>query len=214
MEFISVVIDFILHIDVHLNELVAHYGVWVYLVLFLIVFCETGLVVIPFLPGDSLLFMAGAISALPGNAMNIHVVVSLLVLAAIAGDALNYLIGRVSGEKLFSRADSKVFRRSYLYKTEAFFEKHGGKTIIIARFIPIIRTFAPFVAGMGHMPYRKFTLFNIVGALIWVISLSWAGYVFGNLPFIRENISVLILLILLLSVLPAVMGLIRQKLKK
>lgn len=214
MEVITIILDFILHIDVHLNELVAHYGAWVYLVLFLIVFCETGLVVIPFLPGDSLLFMAGAISALPGNAMNIHILIALLVIAAIAGDTLNYLIGRISGEKLFSRPDSKIFRRSYLHKTEAFFEHHGGKTIIIARFVPIIRTFAPFVAGMGHMPYRKFTLFNVTGALIWVVTLSWAGHLFGNLPFIRHNISLLVILILLLSILPAVIGFIRQRNKK
>lgn len=214
MEVISVIIDFILHIDVHLNELVTHYGGWVYLVLFFIIFCETGLVVIPFLPGDSLLFMAGAISALPGNPMNIHVLTSVLVVAAIAGDTLNYFIGRISGKKLFSRSCSKIFRRSYLHKTEDFFEHHGGKTIIVARFVPIIRTFAPFVAGMGHMPYRKFTVFNIAGAFIWVITLSWAGYLFGNLPFIRHHISELIILILLLSILPAVIGLIRQRIKK
>lgn len=149
MEFIRFVIDFILNIDVHLAELVAQYGIWVYAILFLILFCETGLVVTPFLPGDSLLFVAGALASLPSNDLNVHTMVTLMVIAAILGDAINYTIGRIFGEKLFSNPDSKIFRRSYLDKTHQFYEKHGGKAIILARFVPIIRTFAPFVAGMG-----------------------------------------------------------------
>ncbi|HBQ79767.1 MAG TPA: DedA family protein, partial [Erwinia persicina] len=147
MELIRFVVDFILHIDVHLAELVAQYGIWVYAILFLILFCETGLVVTPFLPGDSLLFVAGALAALPGNDLNVHTMVALMVVAAILGDAVNYTIGRLFGDKLFSNPDSKIFRRSYLDKTHAFYARHGGKTIILARFVPIVRTFAPFVAG-------------------------------------------------------------------
>ncbi|MDU5688609.1 MAG: DedA family protein, partial [Kluyvera cryocrescens] len=168
MDLIRFLIDFILHIDVHLAELVAQYGVWVYAILFLILFCETGLVVTPFLPGDSLLFVAGALSALPTNDLNVHLMVLLMVIAAIAGDAVNYTIGRLFGEKLFSNPNSKIFRRSYLDKTHAFYDKHGGKTIILARFVPIVRTFAPFVAGMGHMSYRHFAFYNVTGALLWV----------------------------------------------
>lgn len=149
MEYIQWIIDFILHIDVHLAELVAQYGVWVYAILFLILFCETGLVVTPFLPGDSLLFVAGALAALPTNDLNVHTMVALMIAAAIIGDAVNYTIGRLFGAKLFSNPNSKIFRRSYLDKTHAFYDKHGGKTIILARFVPIVRTFAPFVAGMG-----------------------------------------------------------------
>ncbi|STT15520.1 DedA protein [Klebsiella pneumoniae] len=152
MDLIHFLIDFILHIDVHLAELVAQYGVWVYAILFLILFCETGLVVTPFLPGDSLLFVAGALSALPTNDLNVHLMVLLMVIAAIVGDAVNYTIGRLFGEKLFSNPNSKIFRRSYLDKTHSFYERHGGKTIILARFVPIVRTFAPFVAGMGICP--------------------------------------------------------------
>ncbi|VTN55397.1 DedA protein [Klebsiella pneumoniae] len=152
MDLIHFLIDFILHIDVHLAELVAQYGVWVYAILFLILFCETGLVVTPFLPGDSLLFVAGALSALPTNDLNVHLMVLLMVIAAIVGDAVNYTIGRLFGEKLFSNPNSKIFRRSYLDKTHSFYERHGGKTIILARFVPIVRTFAPFVAEWGICP--------------------------------------------------------------
>jgi len=161
MDLIHFLIDFILHIDVHLAELVAEYGIWVYAILFLILFCETGLVVTPFLPGDSLLFVAGALSALPTNDLNVHLMVLLMVIAAIVGDALNYTIGRLFGEKLFSNPNSKIFRRSYLDKTHSFYERHGGKTIILARFVPIVRTFAPFVAGMGHMSFRHFAMYNV-----------------------------------------------------
>jgi len=185
MDFIHLVIDFILHIDVHLAELVAQYGMWVYGILFLILFCETGLVVTPFLPGDSLLFVAGALAALPGNDLNVHLMVFLMIVAAIVGDAVNYTIGRVFGERLFSNPNSKIFRRSYLDQTHKFYEKHGGKTIILARFVPIVRTFAPFVAGMGRMSYRHFAVYNVIGALVWVLLFTYAGYLFGNVPVVQ-----------------------------
>ena len=203
MDLIHFLIDFILHIDVHLAELVAEYGIWVYAILFLILFCETGLVVTPFLPGDSLLFVAGALSALPTNDLNVHLMVLLMVIAAIVGDALNYTIGRLFGEKLFSNPNSKIFRR--------FYERHGGKTIILARFVPIVRTFAPFVAGMGHMSYRHFAMYNVVGALLWVLLFTYAGYLFGDLPIVQENLKLLIVAIIVLSVLPGVIEVIRHK---
>jgi len=211
MEFIHFLIDFILHIDVHLAELVAQYGVWIYAILFLILFCETGLVVTPFLPGDSLLFVAGALAALPGNDLNVHLMVTLLVIAAILGDAVNYTIGRLFGEKLFSNPNSKIFRRSYLDKTHAFYDRHGGKTIILARFVPIVRTFAPFVAGMGHMSYRHFALFNVTGALLWVLLFSYAGYLFGDLPVVQENLKLLIVGIIVVSILPGVIEVWRHR---
>lgn len=178
VDLIKFIIDFILHIDAHLAELVAQYGTWVYAILFLIVFCETGLVVTPFLPGDSLLFVAGALASLETNDVNVHIIVLLLLCAAILGDAVNYSIGRLFGEKLFSKPDSKIFRREYLDKTHAFYEKHGGKAIILARFVPIIRTFAPFVAGMGKMSYRHFAFYNVTGAIVWVLLFTYAGYFF------------------------------------
>ncbi|ADD77836.1 membrane-associated protein [Pantoea sp. PA1] len=211
MEFIHFVVDFILHIDVHLAELVAQYGIWIYAILFLILFCETGLVVTPFLPGDSLLFVAGALAALPGNDLNVHLMVALLVIAAILGDAVNYTIGKLFGERLFSNPNSKIFRRSYLDKTHAFYARHGGKTIILARFVPIVRTFAPFVAGMGHMSYRHFALFNVAGALAWVLLFSYAGYLFGDLPVVQENLKLLILGIIVVSILPGVIEIWRHR---
>lgn len=211
MELIRFLIDFILHIDVHLATLVAQYGVWIYAILFLILFCETGLVVTPFLPGDSLLFVAGALSALPGNDMNVHVMVVLMVLAAIIGDAVNYTIGRLFGDRLFSNPNSKIFRRSYLNETHRFYEKHGGKTIILARFVPIVRTFAPFVAGMGHMSYRHFAAFNVIGALLWVLLFTYAGYLFGDLPVVQENLKLLIVAIIVVSILPGVVEIIRHR---
>ncbi|KPD03101.1 DedA family protein [Moellerella wisconsensis] len=211
MEFITFIIDFILHIDVHLAELVAEYGTWVYGILFLILFCETGLVVTPFLPGDSLLFVAGAISALASNDLNIHLMVVLMIMAAIIGDALNYTIGRIFGEKLFSNPESKIFRRSYLDKTHTFYEKHGGKAIILARFVPIVRTFAPFVAGMGKMSYRHFAFYNVTGALLWVISFTYAGYLFGDLPVVQQNLKLLIVGIIFVSILPGVIEIIRHR---
>ncbi len=209
MEFIQLVIDFILHIDRHLAELTAAYGPWIYGILFLIIFCETGLVVTPFLPGDSLLFVAGAIAT--QDAMNVHLMVVLLIIAAILGDAVNYSIGRFFGAKLFANPDSKIFRRRYLEVTEAFYDKHGGKTIILARFVPIVRTFAPFVAGMGHMPYRRFAAYNVIGAVVWVTLFSYAGYFFGNLPVVQSNLHYLIVAIIFVSILPGVIEVIRHR---
>ena len=211
MDIIKFIIDFILHIDVHLAELVALYGMWVYAILFLILFCETGLVVTPFLPGDSLLFVAGALAALPTNDLNVHTMVALMAVAAIIGDAVNYTIGRLFGEKLFSNPNSKIFRRSYLDKTHQFYEKHGGKTIILARFVPIVRTFAPFVAGMGHMSYRHFAAYNVIGALVWVLLFTYAGYLFGDLPVVQENLKLLIVGIIIVSILPGVIEIWRHK---
>lgn len=209
MEFIQLVIDFILHIDRHLAELTAAYGPWIYGILFLIIFCETGLVVTPFLPGDSLLFVAGAIAT--QDAMNVHLMVVLLIIAAILGDAVNYSIGRFFGAKLFANPDSKIFRRRYLELTEAFYAKHGGKTIILARFVPIVRTFAPFVAGMGHMSYRRFAAYNVIGAIVWVTLFSYAGYFFGNLPVVQSNLHYLIVAIIFVSILPGLIEIIRHR---
>ena len=209
MEFFSFIIDFILHIDQHLTELAAQYGVWIYGILFLIIFCETGLVVMPLLPGDSLLFAAGSIAAI--GEMNIHLMVVLLIIAAILGDAVNFMIGKFFGEKLFANPNSKIFKQSHLQKTQQFYAKHGGKTIILARFIPIVRTFAPFVAGMGHMTYHHFLAYNVIGGVLWVTIFSYLGYFFGNLPIVKDNLSLVLVAIIVLSVLPAIIEIIRHK---
>ncbi len=213
MEFIQYIIDFVLHIDVHLAELIAEYGTWIYAILFLIIFCETGLVVTPFLPGDSLLFVAGALASIGSNNINVHLMVLLLIAAAILGDAVNYVIGRFFGEKLFSNPNSKIFKQSYLDKTHAFYEKHGGKTIILARFVPIVRTFAPFVAGMGHMSYKHFASFNVIGGIAWVCIFMYAGFFFGELEFVKKNLSLLIIAIIFVSILPAIFEIWRNKRK-
>jgi len=200
MDLILFAIDFILHVDVHLKELFENYGVWVYAILFLIIFCETGLVVTPFLPGDSLLFAAGALTV--GSVLDVHTLAAVLIIAAVLGNVVNYTIGHFFGEQLFRNPDSKIFRRDYLVKTHAFYAKHGGKTIIIARFMPIIRTFAPFVAGMAAMRYPRFLSFNVLGAALWVGPLVMAGYWFGNLPLIKNNLTLVIFGIILLSLLP------------
>ena len=206
---ISTIIDFILHIDQHLAALSAEYGVWIYAILFLIIFCETGLVVTPFLPGDSLLFAAGGIAAL--GEMNIPLMVALLLVAAILGDAVNFAIGKYFGARLFANPDSKIFRRAYLDKTHAFYEKHGGKTIIIARFVPIVRTFAPFVAGMGNMHYGRFIRYNIIGAILWVVLFSYAGYFFANIPLVKNNLALVLAAIIVISVLPGVIEVVRAR---
>ncbi|MCD1124499.1 DedA family protein [Jinshanibacter sp. LJY008] len=211
MDYITYIIDFILHIDVHLAQIFENYGMWVYGILFLILFCETGLVVTPFLPGDSLLFVAGALSALPGNDINVHAMVALMITAAILGDAVNYTIGKLFGEQLFRNPDSKIFRRSYLVKTHEFYERHGGKTIILARFVPIVRTFAPFVAGMGHMSYRHFAAYNVIGALLWVVLFTYAGYIFGDLKIVQDNLKLLIVAIIIISIMPGVIEVIRHR---
>ena len=205
------ILDFILHIDKHLVALTAQYGLWVYAILFLIIFCETGLVVTPFLPGDSLLFASGAVVASSQGSLHIHIIVLILLTAAIVGDAVNFMIGKYFGEKLFSNPNSKIFKQEYLSKTHAFYEKYGGKTIILARFVPIVRTFAPFVAGMGNMHYGRFLRYNIIGALAWVLSLTYLGYIFGNLPFVKDNFGKIVIGIIVVSVLPMIVEFVRTK---
>jgi len=202
-------INFILHIDRHLSELSARYGAWIYAILFAIIFCETGLVITPFLPGDSLLFAAGSIAAL--GSMNIHTMVLLLIIAAIIGDAVNFAVGKYLGERLFANPDSRIFRRSHLQRTESFYAKHGGKTIILARFVPIVRTFAPFVAGMGHMRYGRFFRFNVIGGIAWVALFSYAGFWFGQQPVVKENLTLILLAIIVISILPAIIEIIRAR---
>lgn len=208
MEAITFLLDFILHIDVHLAQLVAQYGVWIYAILFLIIFCETGLVVTPFLPGDSLLFVAGALAAM--GKMDVHMLVLLLAVAGILGNTLNYTVGRYLGAHLLQRFP-RLIKAEYLAKTHAFYERHGGKTIIFTRFLPIIRTFAPFVAGIGSMGYRQFTVYNVAGAVLWVAGFTYAGYFFGNLPFIRKNLEYLIFGIIVVSFLPAIIEVLRHQ---
>ena len=202
-------INFILHIDRHLSKLSAQYGAWIYAILFAIIFCETGLVITPFLPGDSLLFAAGSIAAL--GSMNIHTMVLLLIIAAIIGDAVNFAVGKYLGERLFANPDSRIFRRSHLQRTESFYAKHGGKTIILARFVPIVRTFAPFVAGMGHMRYGRFFRFNIIGGIAWVALFSYAGFWFGQRQIVKENLTLILLAIIMISILPAIIEIIRAR---
>ena len=214
MDILHFFVDFVLHIDVHLAELVQNYGVWIYGILFVIIFCETGLVVTPFLPGDSLLFVAGTLAALGENHINVHLMVLLLIAAAVLGDASNYFIGKFFGEKLFSNPDSKIFKQAYLDKTHQFYEKHGGKTIIIARFVPIVRTFAPFVAGMGKMTYAHFFSFNVIGGALWVPLFMYAGYFVGENEFVKRNLSLLIIVIIFVSLLPGIFEIVRQKSKK
>lgn len=202
MDLFSGFFDLILHLDQHLRDLAQNYGTWIYAFLFVIVFLETGVVVTPFLPGDSLLFVAGTIAA--AGELNVHGLVFLLITAAIAGDSLNYSIGRYLGPRVFRFDDSRFFKRAYLDRTHAFFERHGGKAIIIARFVPIIRTYAPFVAGIGVMSYRRFLMFNVTGAVLWVALLTYAGFFFGNLPLVRSNLTAVILGIIVLSVTPVI----------
>jgi len=214
MEYVHFLIDFILHIDVHLTELVANYGVWVYAILFLIVFCETGLVVTPFLPGDSMLFVAGTLAASSSTGdFNIIVLNITLIIAAILGDATNYTIGRFFGEKLFSNPNSKIFKQSYLEKTHHFYEKHGGKTIILARFVPIVRTFAPFVAGMGRMGYKHFAAFNVIGGVAWVMIFTLLGYFVGTIPWVQKNLKLLMVVIIIVSILPGIIEVMRERAK-
>lgn len=200
MEILLSGLDLVVHLDRHLTDLIQQYGAGVYLLLFAIIFCETGLVITPFLPGDSLLFVAGALAAT--GTFNVHLLAVLLVAAAVSGNTVNYAVGRFLGPKVFHWEQSRLFNRKALDRTHAFYEKHGGKTIVITRFMPILRTFAPFVAGIAGMAYMRFTAFNIAGALAWVLSLLYAGYWFGNVPFIRQNLSWAILGIIVLSLAP------------
>ena len=210
MEFL---LDFILHIDQHMIEIVQEYHTWAYAILFLIIFCETGLVVTPFLPGDSLLFVAGAITALPGMPLEINLLALILFAAAVLVDSCNYMIVHFFGRKLFNNPNSKIFKKSHLDKTHEFYKKYGGKTIIIARFVPIVRTFAPFVAGMGKMHYYYFMIYNLIGGAFWVLLFCYTGYFFGDLPFVQQNLKILIIAIIFISILPAVIEVVRAKLK-
>lgn len=212
MEFLSNLVEFALHIDLHLIDLCSAYGTWVYAILWVIVFCETGLVVTPFLPGDSLLFAVGSIAAI--GALRVEIAIPLLVAAALAGDNVNYWIGHSIGPKVFHGESSRFLNKEYLGRTHHFYENHGRKTVVIARFLPIIRTFAPFVAGVGRMKYRTFLLFSILGALLWVCSFVLAGYFFGNIPVVRSNFTIVILVIIVISVLPAVIEFIRIRFRK
>lgn len=213
MEYLQFIIDFALHIDTQLPLLVEQYGLLIYAILFILIFCETGLVITPFLPGDSLLFVAGTLASISTNNMNVHLLVLMLIAAAVLGDASNYIIGRFFGAKLFSNPNSRIFKQKYLDQTHAFYEKHGGKTIILARFVPIVRTFAPFVAGMGRMSYRHFAHYNIVGGVIWVALITYIGYFLGSLDIVQHNLKFLIVAIVVVSVLPAIIEIWKNKRK-
>ncbi|RLD00683.1 MAG: DedA family protein [Chloroflexi bacterium] len=202
MEVIKFLIDFILHMDVHLNVIISNYGTWTYGILFFVIFIETGLVVTPFLPGDSLLFAAGTFAAL--GSLNPFYLFGLLALAAVLGDTVNYSIGAFIGERAFS-GDIKFLKKEHLDRTQEFYEKHGGKTIILARFIPIIRTFAPFVAGVGTMKYSRFIAYNVVGGIAWVAIFTFMGYFFGNIPFVKKNFELVIFAIIFISFIPPVL---------
>ncbi len=199
MEFLTQIIDIFLHLDHYLSDITSQYGAWTYGILFVVIFIETGLVIMPFLPGDSLLFAAGAIAAIPGSGINILPLMGLLMVAAVLGDTVNYWIGHSLGEKAY---ESKWLKKEYVDKTHAFFEKHGGKTIFLARFVPIVRTFAPFVAGVGKMDYQYFFSYNVFGGITWVATFSLAGYFFGNIEFVRENFSMVIIAIIVISLVP------------
>jgi membrane-associated protein len=212
MEFIKQVIDIVLHLDTHLGHLIQHYHGWIYAILFTIIFCETGLVVTPFLPGDSLLFAAGAFAA--AGSLKLAWLLLLLAGAAILGDTANYWIGHYVGPKVFHKEKTRFFKKQYLERTHAFYEKYGGQTIIIARFVPIIRTFAPFVAGIGRMTYLRFISFNVIGGLAWVALFVLAGYFFGNIPFVKKNFSLVIIAIILISLMPGMVEYFRHRKKK
>ena len=201
-------VDVVLHLDRYLQAIIQDYGVWTYLILFLIVFCETGLVVTPFLPGDSLLFAVGTFAAI--GALDLGLCLGLLLVAAVAGDAVNYAIGARVGPAIFRRDDVRFLNRKHLKRTHEFYERHGPLTIVIARFVPIVRTFAPFVAGVGRMTYGRFAVYNVSGAALWIVGLVLAGFAFGNIPVVRRNFSVVVLAIIALSILPAVVEAWRQ----
>lgn len=212
MEFLKSVLDFALHLDKHMSALIQQFGAWTYAILFVVIFIETGLVVMPFLPGDSLLFAAGTFAAL--GAFDLGWLLLVLAAAAVIGDTVNYWIGHFVGPKVFTREKSRFFKKEYLDRTHAFYEKHGGKTIIIARFVPIIRTFAPFVAGIGRMSYGRFIAFNVIGGVGWVVLLVGAGYFFGNIPFVKANFSLAILAIILVSTAPIAVEYVRHRKSK
>ncbi|MGZ5478552.1 MAG: DedA family protein [Candidatus Aminicenantales bacterium] len=212
MELLKKILDIALHIDKYLSAIILQYGIWTYAILFVVIFIETGFVVMPFLPGDSLLFAAGTFAAL--KALKIGWLLLILSVAAILGDTVNYWVGRRLGPKVFSREDARFFKKEYLDRTHAFYEKHGGKTIIIARFVPIIRSFAPFVAGVGRMSYGRFLFFNVIGGVGWVLLLTGAGYFFGTLPVVKNNYSIAVLVIIAISTVPIGVEYFRNRRKK
>lgn len=211
MELISYFVDVILHLDRHLIMLANEYGLWIYAILFLIIFCETGLVITPFLPGDSLLFVAGTLAG--AGVLDPFALIIGLTIAAILGDTLNYWIGHRVGPRVFT-SESGYFKREHLLRTQSFYEKYGGKTIIIARFIPIVRTFAPFVAGVGAMAYKRFIAYNVIGGIVWVVLFISAGYFFGDLPWVKKNLTAIIFAIIILSIMPGVIEYIRHRLAR
>ncbi len=211
-ELLSWAIDIILHLDKHLDMIIRAYGIWVYLLLFLIIFCETGLVVTPILPGDSLLFATGALAAI--GSLNLMWIIVSLSVAAVAGDTMNYWIGHLIGPKIFTQQNSRFLKRKHLDRTHQFYERYGGKTIIIARFVPIVRTFAPFVAGIGSMTYIRFIAYNVVGGVGWILILVLTGYFFGNVPIVKRNFSLVILAIIIVSILPGIIEFLRQKYRR
>jgi membrane-associated protein len=211
VELIKNLIELFLHLDEHLNVIIQNYGTWTYLLLFLVIFLETGFVVTPFLPGDSLLFAAGTFAAL--GSLNVVWLFILLSTAAIVGDTVNYWIGHFVGPKVFSREDVRFLNKEHLERTHQFYEKHGGKTIILARFIPIIRTFAPFVAGIGKMTYWRFISYNVIGGIVWVAIFTFVGYFFGNIPFVKKNFTVVIMAIIFISVIPIMIEFVNHRLR-
>jgi Uncharacterized membrane-associated protein len=214
LEYVKYLFDLFLHLDKHLAEIITTYQTWTYAILFFVIFAETGFVVTPFLPGDSLLFAAGSFAALSNSPLNIHLIALILVVAAVIGDSINYSIGRLIGPKIFEQEKIRFLKKEYLIKTHQFYERHGGKTIILARFIPIVRTFAPFVAGVGEMTYFKFISYNIIGGVAWILLFVYAGFYFGNLPFVKNNFSYVIVAIIFISVIPMIIEFIKHKIKK
>ncbi len=209
MELITTFVEYFLHLDKHLNVVIQTYGFWTYLLLFVIIFCETGLVVTPILPGDSLLFATGTFAAL--GSLNVEVLFVLLSIAAVGGDSVNYSIGYAIGPKIFSQQDTRFFKKEYLDRTHQFYERHGGKTIIIARFMPIIRTFAPFVAGIGSMTYPRFLTYNVAGGVAWIGLFVYGGYFFGNIPVVKRNFTLVIMAIIFISILPGIIEYLRHR---
>jgi membrane-associated protein len=213
LEFIHSIIDFILHIDKHLVQITSEYQGWTYLILFIIIFAETGFVVTPFLPGDSLLFAAGALIAGEKSGLDIYLLTVILIIAAISGNTVNYLLGKFLGARVF-KEENKILKLSYYLQTKAFFDKHGGKAVIFSRFVPIIRTVAPFVAGVGHMPFTRYSLYNIIGGVSWIFIFLFCGFWFGKVPFIEKNFSLVAIIIILVSVIPPIFAIIKSKMGK
>ncbi len=211
MELLKSIIDIFLHLDRYLNEIIGNYGTWTYLILFAVIFCETGLVITPFLPGDSLLFAFGALAATEGSPLNIGILFAIIVIAATLGDTTNYFIGSYLGPKVFKQEHSRFFKKEYLLRTQKFYDKYGGKTIIIARFVPIVRTFSPFVAGIGKMGYLRFISYSICGTLLWTLICLFGGYFFGNIAIVKKNFSIAVLAIIFISLLPAIIEFLRSR---